>query len=116
MGAVLPTVVLHDFVIKDDVITIELSHTEMATGDAGDLALYNRLLDLMWSIAAEGDDARALLLSAVTAVRAAGGATAQDAGERGKARQHPRGLKVQIPAPAVLVRQHVTVTGGHQSS
>ena len=34
----------------------------------------------------------------------------QQAGED----QHPCGLKVEIPAPAVLVRQHVPISGRHQ--
>lgn len=73
IGRVLPAVVQHDFVIKDDAITIELIHTEMATGEPEDLALYNRTLDLLWSVAVEGEDARALLLSLATAVTTAGG-------------------------------------------
>jgi transcriptional regulator with XRE-family HTH domain len=73
MGRVLPTVVQHDFVIKDDAITIELAHTEMATGEPEDLALYNRLLDLMWPAAVEGEEARALLISLATTVATAAG-------------------------------------------
>jgi hypothetical protein len=63
MATVLPTVVMHDFVIKDDAVTIELSHTEMATREDEDLALYERLLALLWSVAVEGEQARALLAS-----------------------------------------------------
>jgi transcriptional regulator with XRE-family HTH domain len=57
----LPTVVTHDFSIKDDAVTVELAHTEMATREPADVELYNRLADRLWSVAAEGDEARALL-------------------------------------------------------
>jgi transcriptional regulator with XRE-family HTH domain len=72
MATILPTVVMHDFVIKDDAVTIELSHTEMATGEAEDLALYERLLDLLWSVAVEGEQARALLARIAADVRSTG--------------------------------------------
>jgi transcriptional regulator with XRE-family HTH domain len=73
MATILPTVVMHDFVIKDEAVTIELSHTEMATGEAEDLALYERLLDLLWSVAVEGEQARALLARIAADVRSTGG-------------------------------------------
>jgi transcriptional regulator with XRE-family HTH domain len=59
----LGTVVQHSFSIKDDIVTVELAHTEVATREPADIELYNRLADRLWSVAVEGEQARALLTS-----------------------------------------------------
>ncbi|GAA1233555.1 helix-turn-helix transcriptional regulator [Prauserella halophila] len=61
LGRRLPAVVAHNFVLKDDAVTVELINTEFTTQDAADAALYRRYFDSLWSVAAEGDDARAIL-------------------------------------------------------
>lgn len=57
----LGVVVQHSFSIKDETVTIELAHTEIVTGESADVELYNRLLDQLWTVAVEGDEARTLL-------------------------------------------------------
>ncbi|MGH3467816.1 MAG: helix-turn-helix domain-containing protein [Thermocrispum sp.] len=61
IDAVLPTVTMHGYTIHDDTVVVEINHTEVATADPDDLALYRRITDQLWSVAAEGDDARAIL-------------------------------------------------------
>jgi hypothetical protein len=36
-------------------------NTEIISREPADLALYNRLADMLWSVAVEGNDARGLL-------------------------------------------------------
>ncbi|MFF5992563.1 Scr1 family TA system antitoxin-like transcriptional regulator, partial [Prauserella flavalba] len=66
LGASLPAGVTHNFVMKDDTVTIELAHAEVTTQEPGDVRLYRTYLDVLWSRAAEGDDARALLARVAT--------------------------------------------------
>lgn len=61
LGVRMPVVVMHDVSVRDDTVTIELGHTELTTTDPADVDLYRRILDSLWSVAVEGDDARALL-------------------------------------------------------
>lgn len=61
LGHRLPAVVMHDFVIRDDTVLVELVNTEIISREPADLTLYNRLADMLWSVAVEGDDARGLL-------------------------------------------------------
>jgi transcriptional regulator with XRE-family HTH domain len=57
----LGVVAQHSFSIKDDTVTVELAHTEATMQEPADIELYNRLADRLWTVAVEGDDARALL-------------------------------------------------------
>ncbi|GAA1213366.1 Scr1 family TA system antitoxin-like transcriptional regulator [Prauserella alba] len=57
----LPAAVAHNFVMKDDTVTVGLINTELSTQDAEGVALYRRYFDTLWGVAAEGDAARAIL-------------------------------------------------------
>ncbi len=61
LGTVMPVMIMHDFSIRDDEVLIELGHTEMVTRDNHDVALYRSVLDRLWTVAVEGDEARVLL-------------------------------------------------------
>lgn len=62
LGTRLATVPMHGYVILDDLVLIEITHTEVATVDLADHALYQRLTAALWTSAAEGDAARRILL------------------------------------------------------
>lgn len=61
LDAELPIVPLHGFRMIDDAVFVEIHHTEVVTRDADDIALYNRIVSALWTVAVEGDDARAVL-------------------------------------------------------
>lgn len=61
LGQPIPAAVAHNFVIRDDTVTVELINTEVATRDPDDVRLYDVYLERLWAQAAEGDDARAIL-------------------------------------------------------
>lgn len=61
LGTVLPVITMHGYTMIDDTIYVEINHTELTTADQDDLTLYRRLTDQLWTVAAEGDDARAML-------------------------------------------------------
>ncbi|UUV34359.1 helix-turn-helix transcriptional regulator [Amycolatopsis roodepoortensis] len=46
----------------DSALGVETFHTEIVTTDVDDVQPYNRFLSAAWDVAAEGDDARTLLL------------------------------------------------------
>lgn len=75
LGTVMPVMIMHDFSIRDDEVLIELGHTEMVTGDEYDVALYRSVLDRLWLVAVEGDDARPLLARAAADLGQAAGAS-----------------------------------------
>lgn len=53
---------LHGFWLFDDeLLTVEVFHTEVATSDPDDVQLYRRVVDALWTVAAEGEAARTLL-------------------------------------------------------
>lgn len=58
----LPHVPWHGFWIVDDTVYIELVSEEIRVKDPDQVAIYRRMLDALWTVAVEGDDARALLL------------------------------------------------------
>lgn len=62
VGVELPIVPVHGFWIIDDLVQIEIHHTEVEADDPDDVALYHRIADALWDVALEGEDARALLL------------------------------------------------------
>jgi hypothetical protein len=53
---------MHGFWMLDDLISIEVTNTEITTKDPADMKLYSDLLGLLWESAVEGDRARALVL------------------------------------------------------
>jgi transcriptional regulator with XRE-family HTH domain len=53
---------LHGFSIFDDLLTVEIVHTEITTRNPVDVDLYASLADSLWERAVEGYHARALLL------------------------------------------------------
>lgn len=61
LDARLPVLVMHDFSIRDQQVTVELGHTETVTSEPADVDLYRRLLDRLWTVAVTGDAARALI-------------------------------------------------------
>jgi transcriptional regulator with XRE-family HTH domain len=61
LGQQIPPAAAHNFVIRDDSVTIELINTEVATRDPDDVRLYDGYLERLWAQAAEGDHARAIL-------------------------------------------------------
>lgn len=58
----LPFPPLHGFAILDDLVNVELFHTEANTRVIEDGRIYKEFLAAMWPIAAEKEKARALLL------------------------------------------------------
>jgi hypothetical protein len=62
LDAELPVPPLHGFWLFDDeLLTIEVLHTEITTSDPTDVQLYRSTVDALWTAAAEGDVARAVL-------------------------------------------------------
>ena len=68
-GVMLPAAVAHSFVMKDDVVSMELINTEVTTREAGDVALFGGYLDRLWELAVEDDAAREILARHATAIR-----------------------------------------------
>jgi transcriptional regulator with XRE-family HTH domain len=68
-GVRLPYMLMHNFWIVDDVVQVETVTAEMTVVDPDEVEIYGKLVDMLWSAAAEGDDARQLLLSALDAFR-----------------------------------------------
>ncbi|HEX3779921.1 MAG TPA: helix-turn-helix transcriptional regulator [Pseudonocardiaceae bacterium] len=61
LGRQLPYVPWHGFWIVDDTVFIENITAEVRVVDEVDVAVYHRLADALWTVAVEGDEARALL-------------------------------------------------------
>ncbi len=64
----LPTVPTNGFWIVGDTVLIETVDTEINTDSPADQATYHKLADMLWSVAAEGDDARRILVDCSTAI------------------------------------------------
>lgn len=62
LDTVLPVINLHGYQMLDDEVLVEINHSELTVTDADEVALYRRITDGLWSVAAEGDQARALLV------------------------------------------------------
>lgn len=60
-GARLPHLLPHGFWILDDHVLVETVSDELRIEDPDQVAIYRRLLDRLWSVAVEGDQARAVL-------------------------------------------------------
>jgi hypothetical protein len=61
MDTALPVPPLHGFYILDDHVLVETLHREASTDDPDDIALYGRIADAFWSVAATGDKARTII-------------------------------------------------------
>jgi transcriptional regulator with XRE-family HTH domain len=69
----LPVVALHGHLMLDNEVVVEVNHTDVPVTDPEDVALYRLITDRLWSVALEGDRARALLARIAADVRSAGG-------------------------------------------
>lgn len=61
LGTVVPNMTMTGYTIHDDTVRVEINHTEVVTDDPDDLATYLRVTDDLWSVAAAGEAARAIL-------------------------------------------------------
>ncbi|MGP4018271.1 DUF5753 domain-containing protein [Saccharopolyspora sp. 5N708] len=57
----LPHVVLHGYWILDDQVLVENITAELRITDPDQVGIYRKLTDQLWSVAAQGDEARAIL-------------------------------------------------------
>lgn len=62
LGTRLPVVPPNGFWIVGERVLIETVDTEINTETPSDIETYNRLMDELWSVAAEGDEARKILV------------------------------------------------------
>lgn len=62
MNVELPYPLTTDFWIVDDVVMIETPTAELTIDDPDEVATFDKIADLMWTVAEEGDAARATLL------------------------------------------------------
>ncbi|PRX48694.1 helix-turn-helix protein [Prauserella shujinwangii] len=61
-GIPTPVIPMHGFWILDDrAVVIETIDSEITAEDPADIALYHRVIDELWTVAAEADKARAML-------------------------------------------------------
>jgi hypothetical protein len=61
-GIETPVIPVHGFWIMDDrSVVIETVDSEITGEDPADIALYRRVMDELWTVAAEGENARAFL-------------------------------------------------------
>jgi transcriptional regulator with XRE-family HTH domain len=71
-GTETPVIPMHGFWIMDDrSVVVETVDSEITAEDPADIALYHRVMDELWTVAAEGTDARAILgrLAAETTIK-----------------------------------------------
>lgn len=60
-GTRLPHLLPHGYWILDDHVLVETVSDELRIDDPDQVAVYHRLSDALWTVAVEGDEARALL-------------------------------------------------------
>lgn len=65
----LPNITMNGFTIIDNVVQVEHVSTELTIEEPDEVAIYNRLMDRLWPVAVEGDEARAILRDLMTAYR-----------------------------------------------
>lgn len=63
---------LHGFTILSGHVLVETLHREASTEDPDDVVLYERIAEQLWSVAVEGDEARAVLRQVAAELRASG--------------------------------------------
>jgi transcriptional regulator with XRE-family HTH domain len=64
IGAKLPYPLLHNWWVIDNIVMVETATAEIVVDDPDEVEVYNKLTDMFWEVAAEGDEARDLLTSA----------------------------------------------------
>lgn len=69
LGTALPVPLLHGFWILDDYVHVETLHQDASTSVPGDVDLYGRIADMLWSAGVEGADARRIISEVVNADR-----------------------------------------------
>ncbi|WP_207954124.1 Scr1 family TA system antitoxin-like transcriptional regulator [Saccharopolyspora elongata] len=57
----LPNITMNGFTMLDDVVQVEQVSAELTIEDPEQVAIYHRLMDRLWQVACEGDEARAIL-------------------------------------------------------
>ncbi len=63
-GVTLPYPLLHNWWVIDNVVLMESATAEIVVDDPDEVEVYNKLTDMFWEVAVEGDAARDLLASA----------------------------------------------------
>lgn len=58
----MPVIPMHGFWIFDTNVVVETTDSEITAEDPADLDLYNTVMDQLWTVAAEGERASAILL------------------------------------------------------
>lgn len=66
----LPVVPMHGYWIIDDVVMVETVAGEITTPDPDEVALYRKLTERLWEVAAEGEAARSILVECARRWRA----------------------------------------------
>lgn len=59
----IPVIPMHGFWIFDSSVIVETTDSEITAEDPADLDLYTRVMDQLWTVAAEGDQVSAILLA-----------------------------------------------------
>lgn len=62
LGVKLEVVPMHGFVIVDDLVLVEITHAELTVAEPADVKLYRRVTELLFESAAEGEEARKILV------------------------------------------------------
>nr|WP_256413765.1 DUF5753 domain-containing protein [Saccharopolyspora sp. ASAGF58] len=57
----LPNITMNGFIMLDDVVQVEHVSAELTIDDPEQIGIYRRLMDRLWQVACEGDEARAIL-------------------------------------------------------
>ncbi|SHF84971.1 helix-turn-helix domain-containing protein [Streptoalloteichus hindustanus] len=78
----LPAVPTTGFWIVGNRVLIETADTEINTDSPASLATYHKLADMLWSVAAEGDDARRILVKCAASIAEAHSARPRGHGEQ----------------------------------
>ncbi|GAA1944814.1 helix-turn-helix transcriptional regulator [Amycolatopsis minnesotensis] len=68
----MPYMPMHGYWLLDDVALVEHITAEVRIVDADEVAIYHKLTDRLWNVAAEGEDARAILAATAGALRVPG--------------------------------------------
>ena len=64
IGVELPYPLLHNWWVIDDVVLVETATAEIVVDDPDEVEVFNKLTDMFWDVAVEGDEARDLLARA----------------------------------------------------
>ncbi len=68
----LPFAVMHGFNLLDDVVLVDTLSSELRITDPEQVAIYHQVVDRLWSVAAEADEARGVLARIAEDLAAAG--------------------------------------------